>query len=190
MPSATANSGSATSSWSWLLARTRPTSVAAPGPQLDHRLHFQGRLADLEPVTLAHGDRRVVTLLPVEVGAVGGAEVLDEELAVAAEHPGVELGDEGVVGERRRRSRRPARRSARRRAGTPDPARSGGLDDDQPLARPGRRPAAATRAGPAGAGAARRRRPAGRRLGLAQLDPHRPQDPEEEEVQEGQEDVL
>ena len=132
MPSATANRGLATRSSSWLLERTRPTSVAAPArSSIIGGLPWSScRSGACRPCawSTAVGD------LPlVEVGAVGGPEVLDVEIAVAAEHPGVQLGHEGVVGDRH-----PAA------AGPPDghlvaegellaPA-IGGLHHDQPLA--------------------------------------------------------
>ncbi len=126
--------GLARRSSSWLLERTRPTSVAGPGSQLDHRRTSMVVLPiwSLSPLRMAAaaGD------LPlVEVRPVGGSEILHVEIAVTPEDPGVQLGHEGVVGDRH-----PAA------AGPPDgdlvaerellaPV-IGRLDHDQPLAAP------------------------------------------------------
>src|SRR5207302_5535547 len=81
---------------------TRPTSVAPPARSsvistaLSSLDQLQHGLADLQTVTLADGNGRA-HLLAVEEGAVGGAQVLDEEVAVAAEQAGVQLGGVGVV---------------------------------------------------------------------------------------------
>src|SRR5207244_10889298 len=93
-------------------SRTRPTSVAAPAVSVIKRAthstaellngsaqstaQLHDRLADLQPVAFAYRDGRS-DFLAVEVRAVGRAEVLDEQLAVLAEDPRVELARIRVV---------------------------------------------------------------------------------------------
>ena len=98
MPSATAKSGlgargAGPGCWTGPGRRRWPTPAAARSPADLH-----GRPADLQPVAFAQGSGRRRPSL-IEVGAVGGPEVLDVERALPAEHPGVELGHEGVVGQ-------------------------------------------------------------------------------------------
>src|SRR3954452_1515316 len=91
-------------SWlSWLAVRTRPTSVAEPArrvvvtgraPRWSCELH--DGVAHLQLVAPLH-DHRTLHLLAVEVGAVGGTEVLHEQLTVAREDPRVDLARVGVV---------------------------------------------------------------------------------------------
>src|SRR5207248_121180 len=72
--------------------RRRWPSSTAGGSRTD----LQDRAPDLEPVTGVQRYGRA-ELLGVDEGPVGRAQVLDPGLAVATEHPGVELGGEGVV---------------------------------------------------------------------------------------------
>ena len=73
-----------------LFERTRPTSVALPQRTRVVTIDLQHGVADLQPIALLH-DHRTRHLEPVQVGAVGRAEVFDEELAVAGEHACMEL---------------------------------------------------------------------------------------------------
>src|SRR5581483_4422608 len=70
-----------------------------PGPSAGRSLRdLQDGAAHLDPIAPAQGGGPV-DRLAVEEGAVGGAQVLEEEAAVPAEEPGVELRDVRVVGQ-------------------------------------------------------------------------------------------
>ena len=138
---------------------------------------------------------------PVEVGAVGGAEVLDVDLAAAHEDAGVDLRHVGVVESHLAAGRPPHRQLLAERV---EPALLlGRCHDDQGRA------VGATVATPAGAAPCGRRRRrwggvAGRSAGGAgggqlrggawprpvDLDPDRPDDPQEEQVEQRQQAEL
>src|SRR4051794_3423788 len=113
MPSATANTSSATSVLSWFTVRTWPTSVAAPAakrvtstapvarmpprPIRDLRsCQLQHRVTDLDPVARLH-DHRAGQAVAVQVGAVRRTQILDDRLTVVGVDAGVHLGNERVV---------------------------------------------------------------------------------------------
>ena len=117
MPSATANRGAATRSWSWLVARTRPTSVAEPA----RSSVIGGSLGQLEDWSCRPGGGPLgaappepATLWSLRKVPLVEPRSSTKYSPVPPEDPGVELGDERVVGQ-----------------GTPQP---GGPSDGQLLA--------------------------------------------------------
>ncbi len=97
MPSATAKRFGRSSGMSWLIVRTRPTSVAEPD-----RSTVTGR--PRRPSSRSGAGRpcpaasRLLDLLGVDERAVGRAEVLDPELVVAPEEAGVQRRGVDVLG--------------------------------------------------------------------------------------------
>src|SRR5262249_34500741 len=99
IPSATTNSGERASRASSLARRWRPVSVTAycsATRSISVGLEREFALADADAVARVQGPRRLQELL-VEVGAVGGVEVLDHNDVAALVHARMPGGGERIL---------------------------------------------------------------------------------------------